>query len=235
MKWWRRVGRRSGTLPAWLLVHEIVPRLRTSIPGAVRCVGAEDQEELLQDGTAVAAKMLHSAEAAGKQFTPGNIAYYAVQHLRSGRRSTGFHKSDPLHPGAQMSGRSRMQSLDEVVSGEDSGDESLTLNDVLASRAEDPASEAGRRIDWQQLIAKLDKVACAVLQSLADGQELTKLVPRLGLSRSTLQNQKMRLAGLIREFLGQDVLVMAQQRPAWLNNIAAARQKSNCRWERQAA
>jgi hypothetical protein len=129
----------------WLLVHEIVPRLRSSIPGAVRCVGAEDQEELVQDGTAIAAKMLHSAESAGKKVTAGNIAQYTVRHLKSGRRSTGFQKSDAHHPGAQLSGRSRMQSLDEPVSGEDSGEESLTLNDVLAGRADDPASEAGRR------------------------------------------------------------------------------------------
>src|SRR5579863_230623 len=54
----------------WLLVNEIVPRLRTALPGAVRCVGAEVQEELLQDGTAIAAKILHSAEAAGKNSAP---------------------------------------------------------------------------------------------------------------------------------------------------------------------
>ncbi len=219
----------------WLLVHEIIPRLRSSIPGAVRCVGAEDQEELVQDGTAIAAKMLHSAEASGKKFTPGNIAHYTVKHLRSGRRSTGFHKTDAHHPGAQLRGRSRMHSLDEPVQGEDSGEDSLTFNDVLASRADDPASEAGRRVDWQQLIAKLDNVACAILHALSNEQELTKLVPRLGLSRSSLQNHKARLAALVLEILGEDVLLVVQQRPGWLNNIAAARQRSNCRWERQAA
>ncbi len=217
----------------WLLIHEIVPRLRTSIPGAVRCVGAEDQAELVQDGTAIAAKMLHSAEAAGKQVTAGNIAYYAVQNLKSGRRSTGFHKSDPLHPGAQLSGRSRVQSVDEVVSGEDSGDETLTLNDVLASRGDDPASEAGRRLDWEGLIANLDNVTTTILRALVDGQELTMLVPRLGLSRSSLQNHKKRLAVLIREFLGPDILILVQQRPGWVDGIYAAREKVSCRWERQ--
>jgi hypothetical protein len=48
-----------------ILLEQVVPRLRSAIPRAVRCVGAEDHEELIQDGTAIAAKMLHNAEAAG--------------------------------------------------------------------------------------------------------------------------------------------------------------------------
>jgi len=136
----------------WLLVNEIVPRLKSSISTSVRPVGCEDTEELVQDGTAIAAKMLHSAEAQGKQVSAGTIAYYAVQHLKSGRRSTGYHKSDPLHAGAQLSGHSRMHSLDEAVAGEDGSDEALTLGEMLASRADDPAVDAGRRLDWAQLV-----------------------------------------------------------------------------------
>jgi hypothetical protein len=99
----------------WLLVNEIVPRLKSSISTSVRPVGCEDLEELVQDGTAIAATMLHSAETQGKQVSHGNIAYYAVQTLKSGRRSTGAHKADPLHAAAQLSGRSRMHSLGEPV------------------------------------------------------------------------------------------------------------------------
>jgi hypothetical protein len=51
----------------WLLVNEIVPRLKSSIATSVRPVGCEDMEELVQDGTAIAATMLHSAETQGKQ------------------------------------------------------------------------------------------------------------------------------------------------------------------------
>jgi hypothetical protein len=50
----------------WILQAEVVPRLRASIPRNVHCVGSEDAEELIQDSIAIAAKMLHSAEAAGK-------------------------------------------------------------------------------------------------------------------------------------------------------------------------
>src|ERR1700722_11842198 len=76
---------------AGFILHEqVVPRLRSAVPHAVHCVGCEDAEELVQDGTAMAARMLDSAEKAGKQVTPGNVAYYAIQHLKSGRRIKQF-------------------------------------------------------------------------------------------------------------------------------------------------
>jgi len=99
----------------YLLQEEVVPRLRGAIPHNVRCVGAEDPEELIQDGTAIAAKMLHNAEAAGKKVTPGNIAYYTIQHLKSGRRSTGSTVVDVLGTGTQLNGAARLTSFDEVA------------------------------------------------------------------------------------------------------------------------
>ena len=51
---------------SWILQEEVVPRLRSSIPRAVRCVGAEDAEELIQDATVIAAKMISRAESLGK-------------------------------------------------------------------------------------------------------------------------------------------------------------------------
>ena len=75
----------------WILQEEVVPRLRSSIPRAVRCVGAEDAEELIQDATLIAARMIIRAESLGKlgKITPGNFAYYTLQHCKAGRRSTG--------------------------------------------------------------------------------------------------------------------------------------------------
>ena len=219
---------------SWLLVNDIVPRLKSSISTSVRPVGCEDHDELVQDGTAIAAKMLHSAEFQGKQVSAGNIAYYAVQHLKSGRRSTGYHKTDPLHAAAQLSGRSRMHSLDEPVAGEEESlQETLTLGDMLACRADDPAVDAGRRLDWAQLVAKLDRVTRAILRALADGRELTLLARSLGRSRSTLQTHKQQLARLIREYLGKDILRQVQELPRYRNAINASRERQACRWERQ--
>jgi hypothetical protein len=134
-----------------------------------------------------------------------------------------------------LSGRSRLHSLDEPAAGEEGNDEALTLGDMLAGRADDPAVDAGRRLDWEALVAKLDRVTRAILRALADGQELTRLVPGLGRSRSTLQTHKQRLARLIRECLGQDILRQVQELPIWHDGVHASREKAARRWERQVA
>ena len=68
----------------FVLMEEIAPRLRSAIPQCVHKVGAEDDEELYQDGLAMAAKLLDGLERRGKQVTPGNVAYYTILHLKSG-------------------------------------------------------------------------------------------------------------------------------------------------------
>ncbi len=71
--------------PGEMLLHQIVPRIASAIPHAVYAIGCEDRMELLQDGTAMAAKILINATKNGKKVTPGNVAYYTLQHLNSGR------------------------------------------------------------------------------------------------------------------------------------------------------
>jgi hypothetical protein len=76
------------------LQEEIVPRLRSAIPRNVNQIGSEDAEELIQDAIVMAAKLLDNAERANKTVTPGNIAYYTILHMKSGRRSCGSSYSD---------------------------------------------------------------------------------------------------------------------------------------------
>jgi hypothetical protein len=123
--------------------------------------------------------------------------------------------------------------MDESVPTDDGED--LTLCEVLDSRAEDPSVEAGRRLDWQALVQKLDHVGNAILRALAEGSELTRLVAPLKLSRSTLQARKNQLAKLIRECLGEDILCQVQECPSWRNGLEATRERLACRWARQAA
>jgi hypothetical protein len=52
-----------------LLQDPVVPRLRPAIPQVVHCVGAEDAQELVQDSIAMAARLMHSPKAKGKQVT----------------------------------------------------------------------------------------------------------------------------------------------------------------------
>ena len=217
-----------------IVLQEVAPRLRAGIGSSITRAGGEDEAELLQDGLVIALGLLRSAEAKGKQVTPGNIAYYSIKHLRAGRRSTGYRKNDALHPAAQLNG-CRVYSLDEPVPGSDEDGEAGSLADVLASAADDPSVEAGRRLDWQALWQKLDEVTKAILRALSDGTEITQLVATLKLSRSSLQTRKNKLAELIRECLGEDILRQVQEHPGWRHGLEATRERLACRWERRAA
>ena len=214
-----------------MLVEEITPRIRSLMPW-LNPVGAEDRQELAQDAIATAAALLASTQARGKQVSAGNLSYYAVKLVRQGRRSTGQSKTDVMHPGTQMTGRSRLESMDAALADEGPGEEALCLHDVLAGQTEDPALAASRRLDWEGLSAFLDTTAREILVCLVEGQDLTTLVPKLKRSRTSLQGDKNRLAQLVREHLGSDILSQVQARPRWMDNIAADREKSECRYDR---
>src|SRR5260370_4006886 len=107
----------------------------------------------------IALQLLTNAERAGKKVSAGNVAYYTLKALRVGRRSTGFRKTDPLHPAAQLSGRCHVHSLDERLPATQPGDEPLTITEVLASKQDDPSTKAARQLDWNELVQQLDDVA----------------------------------------------------------------------------
>jgi hypothetical protein len=220
----------------WILQEEIVPRLRSAVPYAVRPVGCEDAQELVQDATAMAARLLESVERAGKQVKAGNIAYYAIRLVKSGRRSTWSSKVDVHAAGTQLNGHTRLSSLEEPAGfGEDGGGESFTFNDVLSADQDDPAMAAARKLDWETLRGALSETGRQVLHCLLEGRDLTTLVDKLKRSRSALQKDKERLAGLVREYLGADILAQVQAMPRWMDNLAANRERLACRAERQAA
>jgi hypothetical protein len=218
-----------------LLVQEIAPRIRSSLSHCVSQVGPDDIDELVQDAIATAAKLLHSVETRAKKVTAGNISYYAVRLTREGRRSTGFKKTDPLHPAAQIAGRCRVVSLEEPLGGEIEDQETLCLHDVLAARDEDPSMAATRRLDWAGLVESLDPVSQAVLCCLIEAVNLGTLMPKLKRSYWTLRQDKQRLATLIRERLGEDILNQVQALPRWRNNLRAKQEKWVCRYERSLA
>jgi hypothetical protein len=216
---------------AEMLVHDIAPRIRRSVANSVSQVGADDIGELEQDGIAIAAALLASAERRGKKVSAGNVNYYAMRLLRQGRRSTGQSTTDVMSPGTQITGRSRLTSMEEPVAGEAEGDD-MCLHDVLAAKTEDPATAATRRLDWAPLVASLDGPVREVLLCLVDAGELTTLVRKLRRSRSSLQTDKKRLAGLVREHLGNDILRQVQEQPRWRDDVQAGRERSACRYER---
>ena len=139
----------------FVLQDQVIPRLRSAIPNVVHCVGAECHNELIQDSIAMACSMMAAVEKAGKKVTPGNIAYYCIQKIKCGRRSTGSSTVDVYGSGTQIIGTTRLTSLDEAapMTGVDVVGGPLVLHDVLSRDQEDPATKAARKMDWQTFTA----------------------------------------------------------------------------------
>ncbi|MEQ2008273.1 MAG: hypothetical protein ABMA26_15875 [Limisphaerales bacterium] len=215
-----------------MLVDQIVPRLRVLIPHSVSQVGHEDHEELVQDSTVMAARMLNSAELRGKKVTPGNIAYYTVLHARTGRRSYAAGSPDVLHPKNRMR-NGEPESFDETVKEDEFGGEPMLLADVFSNEQEDPATKAARKIDWEQFTATLNERCRAVVLALADGGQLKEVARRFRVSTSTINTCRNQLAMKTREFFGSDILKDVVRLPQWKSGLLAQREMLACRVERQ--
>ena len=181
----------------------------------------------------MAARLLHNTELAKKKVTPGNIAYYTIQHMKSGRRSTGSSVADVLGIGTQLQGRTRLTSFDEAAASDtDNGEDIFSFGDVLSSEQEDPATTAARNLDWEMFCGGLTKREQAVLSFLSEGRTLRDVAKEFGVSDSAMQETKRNLAWAIREFMGADILIEVRRSPQWKDNLSATKEKMHCRSER---
>jgi len=149
----------------------------------------------------IAAQMIHNAEQAGKKVmkTPGgrrsarkartisagNIAYYTIQKLKCGRRSTGSSTVDVYGSGTQINGKSRLESMEQVVaSNEENGGEIYLLHDVLASQQECVSVAVARKLDWQDFLAGCSKRDQAMIECIrfAPGSAFSSALGGLGTS-----------------------------------------------------
>jgi hypothetical protein len=220
---------RSG----WLSVNEIVPRLRSAVPQVAHCVGAEYPEELIGDATLHAARILHSAEARNKTVSASNVAYYAIEHTRSGRRSCGNSASDVHGAATQLKGRTRLESMEQVVANnEECGGEIWELHDVLGSDQEDPGTKAARKMDWSEFVSGLSDRERAVIECIVEGRSLRNAAKSFGICDSTMQGDKRKLAVKILDFMGFDILIEVRKSPRWKDALMTCRAKLSCKHDR---
>ena len=181
----------------------------------------------------MAAKLMHNVEAKGKAVTPGNIAYYTIQHIKSGRRSTGSSVVDVHGSGTQLKGNSKLDSLEMVVAtNEETGGEIFELHDVLSDDQEDPGTKAARKMDWEQFMSGLSAREQAVIECLVDGRSLRNAAKSFRVCDSTVQGDKRKLAVKIWEFMGFDILVQVRRSPQWKQDIQASRERLACKHQR---
>ena len=94
------------------------------------------------------------------------VAYYALQSAKSGRRSVGQSNADVLGTATQLDGRSRVKSLHSPVPMQDVGEADFL--DLFESESEDPSCLAARKLDWAAFLATVEALrlllnACPVL------------------------------------------------------------------------
>src|SRR5579862_6392537 len=154
----------------FVLMREIAPRLRSAIPNVVKVVGCEDHEELIQDGLTMAAQMLHNLEERGKVVTPGNVAYYCILHLKSGRRSQSGNRTDAMAPGTQLDHHSSVLSLETEVGYDPELDEPIHLGELLSCSLDDPSMAGARNLDWEQFLSCHDYRYGVMVSSIAEGR-----------------------------------------------------------------
>jgi hypothetical protein len=213
-----------------LLVDEVVPIIQATVPRSVKRVGAEDFGELVQDTIVMAAQMIESCEARGKPIYPGSVAFYAIQHAKTGRRSYGATRTDALCAAVQLDENVTIASMDEPVAGEH--EDEMTLHDMLAGPVEDVAQQAARELDWAALMENLSERDLAILRTTINGERLHVLAQQFGVSQPRLTQLKREIGRQIQLRWGPTVLEDIARHPAWCAAIHAKHERQACRYER---
>ncbi len=215
-----------------MLVREVVPRLRKAAPSIPK-VGHEDDEEIAQDATLMAARMMDSAEKSGQPVTAGTIAYYATKAARSGRRSYYSGRSDVLSPGCQIDGKARHDWLDDEIEMETGI--AGTLHDVIGQadyhgQEPDPAEEAARNLDWDLFLASHPPRHRIAILVLVDGGTMRDAGKRCGIGDSAALLLKRRIAADLVEFFGEEVIrrLLDGTRPGWESDLRMSRERHLC-------
>jgi len=218
----------------YVLLDAIAPRIAAVVRRSIQPVGAEDHQELTADGITMAAKMIDRVEAQGKlgKVSASNIAYYCLQHLKSGRRASGCSKVDAHGTQAQLNGHSELHSLSEVIAETECGDV-LELHDTMTTASDDPSIIVARHLDWQMVLAGLTKLELAIVRALADGLTLRQVGRACKVSLDRLRELQQRLAMKVVEVMGLDVLATVATRPQWKINLLTIHEQLACRGDRR--
>jgi DNA-directed RNA polymerase specialized sigma24 family protein len=214
------------------LLNDVIPRLRKAVH-TIRKVGCEDDEELVQDTTLMAARLMDSAENAGHPITAGNASFYAVKAARSGRRSYYSGRSDAYSAGCQLDGNAIHEHLDDEVEFE-SGDYG-TLHDIISpfdpnTHEADPSEEAARNLDWQAYLASHPPRHRTAILVLVDGGTMREAGLRCGLKDAAASKLKRRIAADLIAYFGEEVIrrLIDGRRPGWESDLRMTRERHLC-------
>ena len=165
--------------------------------------------------------------------TPGNVAYYTILHMKSGRRSYSAGRTDVMNAGTQLDGLSNVLSVEEPAGYDPETDEDIPLGDMLAGNADDPAMAASRAVDWEDFLGTHNPRYEAMVSDFAQGKSAKHTAARFGFSSSWAHELKGKLAADLREHFGADAIADSAQVPSWRGNIMVDHEKAACRADRR--
>jgi len=219
-----------------MLVQQIVPLIQAAISrGVVKAIGAEDSAELAAEGVALAARWLDSAEQRGKIVAPNSLAYYAIQALKSGRRTSYAGRTDAMSAAVQLDGNAAVTSMDEELDKDDEADCLITLHDILAGQSETADITAARDLDWPMVADRLDSREQYVVRETAIETSGIAMAQHLKISTPRVVQIKREVADKIRDAWGEDALADAVREPMWHARVRAHAECRACRAERRVA
>ncbi len=204
-----------------LLLDVIQPMLIAVVPQVVKTVGAEDSDELVQDGMCMAAQAIETLEKHGKDLMPRSVAYYTIQRLKSGRRSQYAGRMDAMCPGATLDKKVEIADMETPAPVEDN--DVLTMGDMLASDDEDAATLAARGIDWSLIEPLLSEREQKVLQALVAGFGTVEIALRCRVSAPAVTQAKRRIGRKISGSWGAGMVREVGRVPAWRAGLRATR------------
>ncbi|MEI6035867.1 MAG: hypothetical protein WCS65_16495 [Verrucomicrobiae bacterium] len=181
----------------------------------------------------MAAKMLHDLEERGKTVTPGNIAYYTILHMKSGRRSYSAGRTDVMNAGTQLDSLSNVLSFEDPVGYDPETGEEIPLGDMLAGSEDDPAMSASRNVDWESFLSAHNPRYGALVGDLAQGRRVKDTAARYGFSGRWAYDLKDKLAADLLEYFGEDAISDSAQVPSWRGNLVVDHEKAACRADRR--
>ena len=211
-----------------VLLEQIAPRLKSAVR-YIKPVGAEDKDELYQDGLCMAAHLLDANERNGKQVPPSSVAYYTILHLKSGRRSHSAARTDVMGSGTQLDGKTCVLSMETEVGWDPEMNEAIRLGEFLACNQDDPSVRAARNLDWDDFTNSHDYRYGVLLTDMAEGKDVLARSKEWGQKYSQVRSMKEKMEMALREHMGPEAVSDAVRRPAWVGDLHAERERSACR------
>ena len=143
---------------------------------------------------------------------------------------------DAMCPAAQLDRAVSLTSMDAEIEENATGEETVSMHDLLAAQVEDPSQTAARELDWSELLLQLDDRQLEILTLTAQGGRLEKLARKYDVSTARVCQLRRRLGQRVQNLWGASALQDATRESAWKrNNLHAAGEKAACRRERWAA